>query len=58
MKHIPIKYHFVREQVSEKNIKVEYIGTKEKIIDIYPKPLLCEAFQYIRQKLWILPSSH
>jgi hypothetical protein len=27
-KHIPIKYHFLREQVAEKNIKVEYVGTK------------------------------
>jgi hypothetical protein len=28
MKHIPIKYHFLREQVIEKNIRVEYVGTK------------------------------
>jgi hypothetical protein len=27
-KHIPIKYHFLREQATEKNIKLEYIGTK------------------------------
>ena len=27
-KHIPIKYQFLREQVAEKNIKVEYMGTK------------------------------
>ena len=29
MKNIPIKYHFIREQVAEKNIRVEYVGTKE-----------------------------
>ena len=29
-KHIPIKYHFLREQVAEKNIRVEYVGTKEQ----------------------------
>jgi len=28
MKHISIKFHFLREHVTEKNIKVEYIGTK------------------------------
>ena len=28
-KHIPIKFYFLREQVKVKNIKVEYIGTKE-----------------------------
>jgi hypothetical protein len=27
-KNIPIKYHFLREQVAEKNIRVEYVGTK------------------------------
>jgi hypothetical protein len=28
MNHIPIKYHFLREQVGENKIKVEYVGTK------------------------------
>jgi hypothetical protein len=27
-KHIPIKYQFLWEQVAEKNIRVEYVGTK------------------------------
>ncbi len=31
MKHIMIKYHFLREQVAENNIKLEYVGTKELI---------------------------
>ena len=57
-KHIPIKYHFVREQVAEKNIKLEYVCTKEQIADIFTKPLPREAFEYLRQKLGILPSSH
>ena len=30
-KHIPIKFHFLREQVTEKNIKLEYVGKKEQI---------------------------
>eukprot|EP00253_Pinus_taeda_P006164 PITA_06164 len=43
-KHILIKYHFVREQVAKTNIKLEYLGTKEQIVDIFTKPLPCEAF--------------
>jgi bifunctional DNase/RNase len=39
MKHIPIMYHFIWEQVAEKNIKVEYVGTKEQVTDIFTKPL-------------------
>jgi hypothetical protein len=29
---------------------VEYIGTKEKIADIFTKPLPREVFEYLRQK--------
>jgi len=58
MKHIPIKYHFFREQVIEKNIKLEYVGTKEQIANIFTKPLPSEAFEYLCQKLGFLPSFH
>ena len=57
-KHIPIKYHFFREQVIQKNIKLEYVGTKEQIADIFTKPLPHEAFEYLRQNLGILSSSY
>jgi hypothetical protein len=48
-KHIPIKYHFLWEQVAKKNIRVEYVGTKEQVVDIFTKPLPHEAFEYLRQ---------
>jgi hypothetical protein len=51
MKHIPIKYHFLREQIAEKNIRFEYVGTKEQVIDIFTKPLPREAFEYLHQRL-------
>ena len=54
MKHIPIKYHFLREQVAEKNIGVEYVGTKEKVADIFTKPLPQEAFEYLRQRIRVI----
>jgi bifunctional DNase/RNase len=38
-RQIPIKYHFLREQVAEKNIRVEYVGTKEQVEDIFTNPL-------------------
>jgi hypothetical protein len=50
MKHIPIKYHFLWEQVAEKNIRVEYVGTKEKVADIFTKQLPQESFEYLRQR--------
>ena len=55
-KHIPIKFHFLREWVTKKTIKLEYIETKEKIAGIFTKPLLRETFEYLRQKLGVIPS--
>jgi hypothetical protein len=51
MKHIPIKYHFLQEQVVEKNIRVEYVGTKEQVAYIFTKPLPRESFEYLFQRL-------
>ena len=39
-----MKFHFLWEQVTKKNIKLEYIGTK---------PLLRDFFEYLREKLGV-----
>lgn len=57
-KHIPIKYHFLREHVAEKDVRLEYVGTKEQIADIFTKPLPRETFEYLRQKLGIVSIPH
>jgi hypothetical protein len=59
-KNIPIKYHFLREQVEEHNAKLEYISTKEHIAYIFTKPLPKEIFGYLRQQLGVISisSSH
>ena len=54
-KHIPIKYHYLREQVYQKAVKLEYIDTKEQIADIFTKPLPKEAFERLRQKMGVIP---
>ena len=43
-KHIPIKFHFLREHVTKKNIRLEYVETKEHIANIFTKPLPRETF--------------
>ena len=53
-KHIPIKYHFLIDQVSQKVIKLEYINTKEQIVDIFTKPLPKEAFVHLSHKLGVI----
>jgi hypothetical protein len=55
-KHIPIKYHFLREQVTNQIVQVHYIPTIEQIADIFTKPLAKTPFEYLRQKLGVIPS--
>jgi hypothetical protein len=52
-KHIPIKYHFLREQVTNQIVQVQYIPTIEQIANIFTKPLAKTPFEYLRQKLGV-----
>ena len=55
IKHIAIKYHYVRELVEDKQVKMEYIITKEQIAKIFTNPLPKDAFLYLRSKLGVIP---
>jgi hypothetical protein len=43
-KHIPIKYQFLRDQVTQKVVKIVHVDTKEQITNIFTKPLPKSAF--------------
>jgi hypothetical protein len=53
-KHIPIKYHFLREQLTNQIVQVHYIPTTEQIAYIFTKPLAKTPFEYLRHKLGII----
>ena len=53
-KHIEIKYYFIRDEVQEGEVKLEYIPTDEQTADILTKPLSRIKFAYFRDKLGIL----
>lgn len=53
-KHIPIKYHSLREQVVSKFVKLEYIASSEQVEDIFTKPLPRDKFEYLREKMGIV----
>lgn len=54
-KHIFIKYHYLREEVQEKKVVLEYISSKEQLVDIFTKPLPRDTFEYLKSKLGVLP---
>ena len=56
-KHIAIKYHFLRELVQDKDVRLEYVNTKEKIVEMFTNPLPKDAFLYLRGKLGVIPLS-
>jgi hypothetical protein len=50
-KHIDIKYHFVREAVKEKQIKIKWIDTTKQLADIHTKALSGVVFERLRDKI-------
>lgn len=55
-KHIEIKYHFLREKVADNEVKLDYVSTKEQLADIFTKPLSKSTFEYLWEKLGVIPS--
>lgn len=54
IKHISMKFHFLREKVNEKEVKLECVSTKEQIADIFTKPFPKDTFEYLKGKLGVI----
>ena len=50
-KHIDLRYHFIREQITAGTITVQYVPTDRMIADVLTKPLARVALQRLRGKL-------
>lgn len=51
MKHIDIKYHFVRDQVQKERIQLEYCRSEDMLADMLTKPLPIPQFQRLRRMI-------
>jgi hypothetical protein len=38
-KHIDMRYHYIRDLVQRKIVKLQYIATSKQVVDILTKPL-------------------
>jgi hypothetical protein len=44
MKHIEICHHFIRDHINRGDINLSYVGTNDKLANIFTKPLDEEIF--------------
>jgi len=56
-KHVPIKYHFLRERVNVNTVKLEYVTTKEQMAYMFTKPLHRDTFEYLLRNMGFIPNS-
>ncbi|CAJ2639996.1 unnamed protein product [Trifolium pratense] len=56
-KHIDTRYHYIRECVSNNDVKLEYMKTDDQVADIFTKPLKREHFVKLRYLLGVAKSS-
>ena len=54
-KHIDICHYFIRECIKRREIRLNYISTKDMLADVFTKALPCEAFKRFRNLLGVLP---
>lgn len=54
LKHIEIKYHFIRDCMEKGTGKLQYIPTDEKIADILTKALMKSEFVLFRDKMGVV----
>lgn len=54
LKHVDIRYHYLRDLIERGDIKLNYIGTKEQLADIMTKALSTVTHVEIRRKLGLI----
>uniref|UniRef100_A0A1X7T3K7 Reverse transcriptase Ty1/copia-type domain-containing protein n=1 Tax=Amphimedon queenslandica TaxID=400682 RepID=A0A1X7T3K7_AMPQE len=52
-KHIAIKYHFIRDQVKDGTVELNYCKTEEMLTDVFTKGLSGERFHMLTNKIGV-----
>ena len=54
LKHIEIKYHYIKDMMQRGAVKLQYVVMDKQIVDVLNKPLARVKFEYSREKLGVL----
>jgi hypothetical protein len=57
LKHIEIKYHYIRDMVHRKAVHVQYLSTHEQIAEVFTKPLARTKFGYFCERLGLVENA-
>ena len=52
-KHLEVDYHYVREKVLHRDLKIGFVSGKDNMADIFTKPLAAPPFLFFRSKLLV-----
>jgi len=44
-KHIDVRFHFIREQVKERNVELEHVESRAQAVDMFTKSLPSSLFE-------------
>ena len=53
-KHIEIRYFYIRNMVQKVAIKLQYVSTDEKVVDVLTKPLSRVKFEYFHENIGVV----
>jgi hypothetical protein len=51
MKHIEIRYHYIRDMVQKGVLKLQYVDIDEQVADVLTKPLSSVKFEHFRDNI-------
>lgn len=53
-KHIDIRYHFIRQNITQANVCFEYVGTKQMVADTLTKAVAADKFKFCTSSMGLL----
>jgi len=56
-KHIDIRFHYLRDSITNKEVEVKYVRTQDQVVDIFIKPLKHDVFAKMRDILKVIKKS-